>query len=55
VFSLVLSFALATLSPALPAASLTSNAAIAVCSAPEEDGAAFAMGAISNRLMAVFE
>ena len=47
-FSLVLSLSLATLSPALPAASVTSGAAIAVCFSPEEDCAAFAVRAINN-------
>jgi phosphatidylserine/phosphatidylglycerophosphate/cardiolipin synthase-like enzyme len=39
---------LATISPALPAASVTSGAAIAVCFSPEEDCAAFAVRAINN-------
>ena len=47
-FSLGLSLALATLTPALPAASVTSGAAIAVCFSPEEDCAAFAVRAIDN-------
>ena len=47
-FSLALSAALATASPAVPAASVTSNAAIAVCFAPEQDCAAFAVRAIDN-------
>ena len=46
--SLVLSVSLATLSPALPAASVTSGAAIAVCFSPEEDCAAFAVRAVDN-------
>ena len=46
-FSIALSLALATISPAVPAASVTSGAAIAVCS-PEEDCAAFAVRAIDN-------
>jgi hypothetical protein len=48
VFSIVLSLALATTAPAQPAASVTSNAAIAVCFSPEEDCAAFAVRAIDN-------
>jgi phosphatidylserine/phosphatidylglycerophosphate/cardiolipin synthase-like enzyme len=48
VFSIALSLALATLSPALPAASVTSGAAIAVCFSPEEDCASFAVRAIDN-------
>jgi hypothetical protein len=48
VFSVALPLALATLSPALPVASVTSNAAIAVCYSPEEDCAAFAVRAIDN-------
>jgi len=40
--------ALATISPAVPAASVTSGAAIAVCFSPEEDCAAFAVRAINN-------
>ena len=48
VFSIALSLALAALSPALPAASVTSNAAIAVCFRPEENCAAFAVRAIDN-------
>ena len=47
-FSLVLSLSLATLSPALPATSVTSGAAIAVCFSPEEDCAVFAVRAIDN-------
>ena len=47
-FSLALSLALSTLSPALPAASVTSGAAIAVCFSPEEDCASFAARAIDN-------
>ena len=47
-FSLVLSLSLATLSPTLPAASITSGAAIAVCFSPEEDCASFAVRAIDN-------
>jgi phosphatidylserine/phosphatidylglycerophosphate/cardiolipin synthase-like enzyme len=48
VFYLGLSLALATLSPALPAASVTSGAAIAVCFSPEEDCDAFAVRAVDN-------
>jgi phosphatidylserine/phosphatidylglycerophosphate/cardiolipin synthase-like enzyme len=44
VFSVALSLALS----ALPAASVTSSAAIAVCFSPEEDCAAFAVRAIDN-------
>ena len=47
-FSLALSLSLSTLSPALPAASVTSGAAIAVCFSPEEDCVAFAVRAINN-------
>ena len=47
-FSIALPLALATLSPALPAASVASGAAIAVCFSPEEDCAAFAVRAIDN-------
>ena len=47
-FSLGLSLALATLSPARPAASVTSGAAIAVCFSPEEDCTAFSVRAIKN-------
>jgi phosphatidylserine/phosphatidylglycerophosphate/cardiolipin synthase-like enzyme len=48
VFSIALPLVLATLSPAVPAASVTSGAAIAVCFSPEEDCAAFAVRAIDN-------
>jgi phosphatidylserine/phosphatidylglycerophosphate/cardiolipin synthase-like enzyme len=48
VFSIALPLALASLSPALPATSVTSGAAIAVCFSPEEDCAAFAVRAINN-------
>ena len=48
VFSIALPLVLATFSPALPAASVTSGAAIAVCFSPEEDCAAFAVRAINN-------
>ena len=46
--SIALPLVLATLSPALPATSVTSGAAIAVCFSPEEDCAAFAVRAINN-------
>ena len=46
--SLALSLALATASPAVPAASFTPGAAIAVCSPPEGDCAAFAVRAIDH-------
>src|SRR5467141_283523 len=42
------SLSLATLSAALPAASVASGAAIAVCFSPEEDGASFAVRAIDT-------
>jgi phosphatidylserine/phosphatidylglycerophosphate/cardiolipin synthase-like enzyme len=48
VFSIALPLVLATISPAVPAASVTSGAAIAVCFSPEEDCAAFAVRAINN-------
>jgi phosphatidylserine/phosphatidylglycerophosphate/cardiolipin synthase-like enzyme len=48
VFSIALPLAVATISPALPVASVTSGAAIAVCFSPEEDCAAFAVRAINN-------
>jgi phosphatidylserine/phosphatidylglycerophosphate/cardiolipin synthase-like enzyme len=48
VFSIALPLVLATMSPALPAASVTSGAAIAVCFSPEEDCASFAVRAINN-------
>jgi phosphatidylserine/phosphatidylglycerophosphate/cardiolipin synthase-like enzyme len=48
VFSIALPLALATISPAMPAASVTSGAAIAVRFSPEEDCAAFAVRAINN-------
>ena len=47
-FSIALPLALATISPAVPAASVTSGAAIAVCFSREEDCAAFAVRAINN-------
>jgi hypothetical protein len=48
VFSVALSLALGASAPILPAASVASGAAIAVCFAPEEDCAAFAVRAINN-------
>jgi phosphatidylserine/phosphatidylglycerophosphate/cardiolipin synthase-like enzyme len=48
VFSIALSLALTTISPAVPAASVASSAAIAVCFSPEEDCASFAVRAIDN-------
>jgi phosphatidylserine/phosphatidylglycerophosphate/cardiolipin synthase-like enzyme len=48
VFSIALPLVLATISPALPAASVTSGAAIAICFSPEEDCAAFTVRAIDN-------
>jgi phosphatidylserine/phosphatidylglycerophosphate/cardiolipin synthase-like enzyme len=48
VFPIARSFAFAPLSPALPAASVASGAAVAVCFSPEEDCAAFAIRAIDN-------
>jgi hypothetical protein len=48
VFPIALSFAFAPLSPALPAASVASGAAVAVCFSPEEDCAVFAIRAIDN-------
>jgi phosphatidylserine/phosphatidylglycerophosphate/cardiolipin synthase-like enzyme len=48
VFSVALSLALAALSPATPVSSVVSGAAIAVCFAPGEDCAAFAVRAIDN-------
>jgi phosphatidylserine/phosphatidylglycerophosphate/cardiolipin synthase-like enzyme len=48
VFSIALPLALATISAAVPAASIISNAAIAVCFSPEEDCTAFAVRAIDN-------
>src|ERR1700738_5103230 len=47
-FSIALSLALPPISRAVPAASVTSGAAIAVCFSPEEDCAAFAVRAINN-------
>ena len=47
-FAVALSLALSALSPAFPASSVASGAAIAVCFAPEEDCAAFAVRAIDN-------
>jgi len=48
VFSIALPLVLATISPAVPAASVTSGAASAVCFSPEEDHASFAIRAIDN-------
>src|ERR1700738_1872376 len=47
-FSIALSLALPPISRAVPAASVTSGAAIAVCFSPEEDCAAFAVRAVNN-------
>ena len=47
-FSFVLPLALAAFAPVLPASTVTSGAAIAVCFTPEEDCAAFAVRAINN-------
>jgi phosphatidylserine/phosphatidylglycerophosphate/cardiolipin synthase-like enzyme len=48
VFRAALSLTLAALSPAVPVASLTPGAAVAVCFSPEENCAAFADRAIGN-------
>jgi phosphatidylserine/phosphatidylglycerophosphate/cardiolipin synthase-like enzyme len=48
VFSVALSLALAVFAPTLPSSSVASGAAIAVCFAPEEDCAAFAVRTINN-------
>jgi hypothetical protein len=48
VFQFALALALSAISPAQPAASLTTDAAIEVCFAPEEDCAAFAVRAIDD-------
>jgi phosphatidylserine/phosphatidylglycerophosphate/cardiolipin synthase-like enzyme len=48
VFSVALSLALDASAPILPVSSVASGAAIAVCFAPEEDCAAFAVRAINN-------
>jgi phosphatidylserine/phosphatidylglycerophosphate/cardiolipin synthase-like enzyme len=48
VFAAALSLALAAISPALPVASVTSGAAVAVCFSPEEEGTAFAVDAIDR-------
>jgi phosphatidylserine/phosphatidylglycerophosphate/cardiolipin synthase-like enzyme len=48
VFSVALSLALGASAPILPASSVASGAAIAVCFTPEEDCAAFAVRAINN-------
>ena len=47
-FSFALSLALSVVAPALPVSTVVSGAAIAVCFAPEEDCAAFAVRAIDN-------
>ena len=47
-FSVALPLALAELAPALRVSSVASGAAIAVCFAPEENCAAFAVRAIYN-------
>jgi hypothetical protein len=48
VFSVALSLALGAFAATLPASTVASGAAIAVCFAPEEDCAAFAFRAINN-------
>jgi len=48
VFSCALSLLLGVLSPALPASSVASDAAIAICFAPGEDCVVFAERAIDN-------
>jgi hypothetical protein len=48
VFSFALSLALGVVASALPVSTVVSGAAIAVCFAPEEDCAAFAVRAIDN-------
>jgi phosphatidylserine/phosphatidylglycerophosphate/cardiolipin synthase-like enzyme len=48
VFSVALSLALSAFAPILPASSVASGTAIAVCFTPEEDCAAFAVRAINN-------
>jgi phosphatidylserine/phosphatidylglycerophosphate/cardiolipin synthase-like enzyme len=48
VFSVALSLALAAISPAFPAASVASGAAIATCFSPEQDCLAFAADAIDR-------
>ena len=47
-FSVALSLALAAFAPILPASSVASGAAIAVCFVPEEDCSGFAVCAIDN-------
>ena len=47
-FHIALSLALGALPPALPIASMTSGAAVAVCFEPEEDCIAFAVDAIDR-------
>ena len=48
-FSVVLPLARAAFAPVLPASTVTSGAAIAVCFTPEEDCAAFAIRAIPRQ------
>jgi hypothetical protein len=48
VFSVAPSLALGVFAPTLPASSVASGAAVAVCFAPEEDCAAVAVRAINN-------
>jgi phosphatidylserine/phosphatidylglycerophosphate/cardiolipin synthase-like enzyme len=48
VFPVAFSLALGAFAPVLPASSVASGAAIAVCFSPEEDCAAFAVRAINN-------
>jgi len=48
VFSVALSLALGASAPILPASSVASGVAVAVCFTPEEDCAAFAVRAINN-------
>jgi phosphatidylserine/phosphatidylglycerophosphate/cardiolipin synthase-like enzyme len=48
VFSVALSLALGAFAPTLPASSVASGVAIAVCFTPEEDCATFAVRAINN-------
>ena len=47
-FSVALSLALGVSAPILPVSSVASGVAVAVCFAPEEDCAAFAVRAINN-------
>jgi len=48
VFSVALSLALGAFAPTLPASSVASGVAVAVCFSPEEDCTAFAVRAINN-------